>query len=63
MSHTVPGLTEAHSKEAEPESAISGSLHPYLADAVRAYPVCQEELYNPGQDASINPNENSILTP
>ena len=26
------------------------------------HPVCQEELYNPGQDVSINPNENSILT-
>ena len=25
-------------------------------------PICQEELYNPGQDVSINPNENSILT-
>ena len=26
-------------------------------------PVCQEEPYNPGRNASINPNENSILTP
>ena len=26
-------------------------------------PICQEELYNPGRDMSINPNENSILTP
>ena len=26
-------------------------------------PICQEELYNPGRDVSINPNENSILTP
>ena len=25
-------------------------------------PVCQEELYNPGRDVSINPNGNSILT-
>ena len=25
--------------------------------------ICQEELYNPGRDVSINPNENSILTP
>ena len=25
-------------------------------------PVCQEELYNPGQNVSINPNQNSILT-
>ena len=27
-----------------------------------AHPICQEELYNPGRDVSINPNENSILT-
>ena len=27
------------------------------------HPVCQEELYDPGRDVSINPNENSILTP
>ena len=26
-------------------------------------PICQEELYDPGRDVSINPNENSILTP
>ena len=26
-------------------------------------PVCQEELYNPGRDVSINPKENPILTP
>ena len=26
-------------------------------------PVCQGELYNPGRNVSINPNENSILTP
>ena len=25
--------------------------------------VCQEEIYNPGRDVSINPNEDSILTP
>ena len=30
---------------------------------VLLHPVCQEELYNPGRDVSINPNENSILTP
>ena len=23
----------------------------------------QEEIYNPGRDVSVNPNENSILTP
>ena len=39
-----------------------------LADAltvhdVPLYPVCQEELYDPGRDVSINPNGNSILTP
>ena len=27
------------------------------------HPICQEEPYNPGQDVSINPNKNSILTP
>ena len=26
-------------------------------------PVCQEELYNPGRDVSINPDYNPILTP
>ena len=25
--------------------------------------LAQEEPYNPGRDVSINPNENSILTP
>ena len=25
-------------------------------------PVCQEKLFNPGRDVSINPNDNSILT-
>ena len=30
-------------------------------DAVTLNPVCQEELFNPGRDVSINPNENSIL--
>ena len=25
-------------------------------------PICQEELYDPGRDVSINPNKNSILT-
>ena len=34
-----------------------------LADALMVYPVCQEELYDPGRNVSINPNENSILTP
>ena len=34
-----------------------------LADAATVHPVCQEELYDPGRDVSINPNENSILTP
>ena len=34
--------------------------HPYLADAVTLHPVCQEKLYNPGREVSINPNENSI---
>ena len=44
------------------------AAYPDIADAltvhgVPLYPVCQEELYNPGRDVSINPNENSILTP
>ena len=39
------------------------AAHPDLADAVTVHPICQEELYNPGRDVSINPNENSILTP
>ena len=39
------------------------AAHPDLADAVTVPPVCQEEPYNPGRDVSINPNENSILTP
>ena len=39
------------------------AAHPDLADAVTVHPVCQEELYNPGRDVSINPNEDSILTP
>ena len=33
------------------------------AKAVPLHPVCQEELYDPGRDASINSNKNSILTP
>ena len=33
------------------------------AKAVPLHPICQEELYNPGREVSINPNENSILTP
>ena len=39
------------------------AVHPDLADVVTAHPVCQEELYDPGRDVSINSNENSILTP
>ena len=30
---------------------------------VLLHPVCQEELCDPGRNVSINPNENSILTP
>ena len=33
------------------------------AKAVPLHPVCQEELYDPGRDVSINSNKNSILTP
>ena len=39
------------------------AAHPNLADAVSVHPVCQEELYNPGRNVSINPNEDSILMP
>ncbi len=39
------------------------AAHPDLADAVTVHPICQEELCNPGREVSINPNENSILTP
>ena len=38
------------------------AAHPDIAGAVTVHPICQEELYNPGQDVPINPNENSILT-
>ena len=34
-----------------------------VPEALTVHPVCQEELYNPGRDVSINPNEDSILTP
>ena len=44
------------------------AAHPDVADAVTLQgvllnPICQEELYNPGRDVSINPNYNPILTP
>ena len=44
------------------------AAHPNVADAVTVQgvllnPVCQEEIYNPGRDVSINSKENSILTP
>ena len=39
------------------------AVHPELADALLAHPICQEELCNPGRGVSINPNWNSILTP
>ena len=37
---------------------LVGAAHPDLADALMVYPICQEELYDPGQDVSINPNKN-----
>ena len=40
-----------------------GAASGLLANAVTLNPICQEELYDPGRDVSINPNENSILTP
>ena len=44
------------------------AAHPDVADAVTLQgvllnPICQEELYNPGRDVSINPNYNPTLTP
>ena len=30
---------------------------------VTLHPICQEELYDPGRNVSINSNWNSILTP
>ena len=40
---------------------LVGAAHPDLADAVTVprglrHPICQEELYNPGRDVSINLN-------
>ena len=43
-----------------PASPLSDAL---TVHGVLLNPICQEELYNPGRDVSINPNENSILTP
>ena len=43
-----------------PASPLSDAL---TVQGVLLNPICQEELYNPGRDVSINPNENSILTP
>ena len=43
-----------------PASPLSDLL---TVHGVLLNPICQEELYNPGRDVSINPNENSILTP
>ena len=51
-------LKKSQSSGPEADTLILG-----LANAVTVHPVCQEELYNPGRDVSINPNENSILTP
>ena len=39
------------------------AAHLCLADAAILHTICQEELCNPGRDVSINPTENSILTP
>ena len=41
---------------------LAEAAHPDLADTVTVHPICQEELYDPGREVSINPNENSILT-
>ena len=42
---------------------LAEAAHADIADALTVHPICQEELYNPGRDVSIKPNENSILTP
>ena len=44
------------------------AAHPDITDALTLHgvplnPICQEKLYDPGRDMSINPNKNSILTP
>ena len=45
-----------------PAGVLVEAAHPDLADTVTAHPACQEELYDPGRNMSINPNKNSILT-
>ena len=47
---------------------LAKAVHRDLADALTVQgvllnPICQEEPYDPGREVSINPNENSILTP
>ena len=42
---------------------LAEAAHSDLADAVRIHPICQEELYDPGRNVSINLNKDSILTP
>ena len=61
----LDGRWPAHVLLAPPPAfrVLVEAAHPGLADAVTLHPVCQKELYDPGRNVSINPNENSILTP
>ena len=58
-----PGPTEVHSREQSQVRVLAEAAYPDLTEALTVHPACQEELYNPGRDVSINPNEDSILTP
>ena len=42
---------------------LAEAAHADIADVVTGPPVLSGKLYDPGRDMSINPNENSILTP
>ena len=62
-----PGPFEVHFREQSQGLRSHAAAHPDLADTVTVHGVllhlvCQEEIYNPGRDVSVNPNENSILT-
>ena len=60
-SKLAPGPTEAHSREQSQSLGSRAAAHPDLADVVTVPPVCQEELYDPGRNVSINPNRDPIL--
>ena len=63
LSKLGPGPFEIHFREQSQGLGSRAAAHLDLADAVTVNPVCQEELYDPGRDVSINPNKNPILTP